>query len=292
MKLSRGLRREKTNVPVKTTTTFNAPGVYVPPYGKTVVKVGGRGASGNYTTGGTVAGYNPGSPGYTQPVPGSGGNVAYYNPPSGGTYAGTNPTGYNWTEALYSYDATPFNFPTPSYLGPTYHEYMVNSQYTTIASRPFPAYGLPHYYPGGTGSAYFTSNTMYRSIQTSYATYAIPAPYSYNGSGTSAVFQYFQLAVYPGGAYYNPTYPGTANYNPYYPAYSYYVPAVPGNAYYNPTYPGTGGGNNVIAGVYFQGGGADELAPLTAPTATELQYSEGGINITVPTGGYVTIENI
>ena len=68
MKFSQALLHEKTLPAVKISTTFNTPGNYVPPYGKTSVKVGGRGASGNNTAPGN---YVPGN--Y---VPG---NVAGYN---------------------------------------------------------------------------------------------------------------------------------------------------------------------------------------------------------------------
>lgn len=62
MAIGKNLLKEKTNVGVKASVTFNAPGNYVAPYGKTVVRIGGRGASGN-------AG-NPGNPG-NNTVPGN-----------------------------------------------------------------------------------------------------------------------------------------------------------------------------------------------------------------------------
>ena len=54
------LLKEKTNVGVTTSTTFNSPGTYTLPYGKTVVRIGGRGTPGNPATGGTFAYSNPG----------------------------------------------------------------------------------------------------------------------------------------------------------------------------------------------------------------------------------------
>lgn len=59
MAIGKNLLKEKTNVGVKGTTTFNAPGNYKAPYGKTTVTLGGRGASGN-----------PGNPG-NPTVPGN-----------------------------------------------------------------------------------------------------------------------------------------------------------------------------------------------------------------------------
>ena len=69
MKISGLLRRERTNAIVKQTVTFNAPGTYYPPYGKSNFRLQGRSSPGNPTT------YNPTIPGNT--VPGnysSGGN--------------------------------------------------------------------------------------------------------------------------------------------------------------------------------------------------------------------------
>ena len=76
MKLSRLLFREKTQAVVKQTVTFNAPGTYYPPYGKTAFLLQGQGQPGNASSGGNIAGYNA-----------SGGNIAGYNA-SGGNYAG------------------------------------------------------------------------------------------------------------------------------------------------------------------------------------------------------------
>ena len=61
MKISGLLRRERTNAIVKETVTFNAPGTYYPPYGKSSFRLQGRSSSGNPTT------YNPTVPGNTIP---------------------------------------------------------------------------------------------------------------------------------------------------------------------------------------------------------------------------------
>lgn len=291
MKLSRGLRREKTNVGSKTTVTFNAPGVYNPPYGKTAVRVGGRGASGNATTGGNYAYTNPSNAGYTEYVPGSGGNYWYTNPASGGNYAGTNPASFKWGETDISYNWPVYGSPGgPN--APT-NNFIIGGPYPSVLPSYYPGYGLPYYDAVVQITSYYTGNgyaVIYRYNNT--PTYATPAPGTGPYAYGMASVNYTTLAYYPGGAYYNPVTPGNAVYTPYYPAYSYYVPGTPGNAVYNPVYPGTGGGNNVIAGVYFQGGDADNLAPVTPMTTTTIQYTGEGINITVPTGGYVTIDNI
>lgn len=63
------LRRERTTASGKRpTTTMNAPGTFIPRYGKVKVTIGGRGASGNNAQPGNISYYNPDS----------GGNV-YYN---------------------------------------------------------------------------------------------------------------------------------------------------------------------------------------------------------------------
>ena len=212
MKLSTQLLREKTNVGIKTNTTFNAPGNYTAPYGKTTVRVGGRGASGNANSGGNYAG------------------ESY----AGETYAGTNPT-------TYPYGGT--NPGTP--VGTLYQYYNnapVNESYNE--------------YPGVTGPQ-------------------LGSPYS---EPTGHVVQYGTY-YNTGNAYYN-TVPGNAYYAPYY------------SSYYNPTVPGNTGANATIAGVYFPGGAIGSLAPVVPATTTTVSYSPSGLSITVPTGGYITIDNI
>lgn len=76
MAIGKNLLKEKTNVGVKGTVTFNAPGNYKAPYGKTTVTLGGRGATGNPGNPGnpTVPGnyvpgnYNPGAPHSTRSI--------------------------------------------------------------------------------------------------------------------------------------------------------------------------------------------------------------------------------
>lgn len=55
MKLSGLIFREKTNVGKKQSITFNAPGNYLAPYGKTTVRIGGQGAAGQAPSGGNLA---------------------------------------------------------------------------------------------------------------------------------------------------------------------------------------------------------------------------------------------
>jgi hypothetical protein len=213
MPLRKILLREKTNVTTTGSTTFNAPGTYVPPYGKTVVKIGGRGASGNPTTGGNYS---------------SGGN-AYYNPYSPG-YDVYGPTGvwqgqfiefYTWGgDYGYSYNEGFGYSPTPPY----------------------------SYYGNAIGGC---SNVNYNYIYTTYGYLYSNSPSGGNYAGT------------------NPT-------------------------NYNPTVPGNIGSPSNIGGVNFPGGAIGSLAPTVAATSTVVSYESypTGLSITVPTGGYVTVQNI
>jgi hypothetical protein len=79
-------------------TTFNASGNVVVPYGKNIVAVTGKAQDGNPNSGGNYAGLNPSSGGnYAGLNPSSGGNYAGLNPSTGGTVSGSNPpTGGNY----------------------------------------------------------------------------------------------------------------------------------------------------------------------------------------------------
>lgn len=223
MKLGSALLREKTNVAVKTSTTFNAPGVYIAPYGKTKVRITGRGASGNANSGGNYAG---------EAYAGS-------NP---GNYAGTNPT----TPALFGlteYAAQNYSGgPSPWSSGPSF-TYSGGDPGTSNSSGTFPAGTFP----------------------------GINVPVNYSYYFTYSVNSYTPAS--PGNIYYNP---GTDYYSPY----------------YNPYYPGSAGTPSNIGGVTFPGGNIATLAPVVPTTTTNISYTPSGLSITVPAGGYVTIDNI
>lgn len=220
------LFREKTNVPVKEVITFNAPGIYYPPYGKTSFLLQGQGTAGTAAVPSTVA--------------------AYY-PATGGNYAGTNaPVAGN-----------------PA----TVNAYDYRSYYSTVYGQWNPGTYAP------AGSWAYSSNL----IQTSYP---IPATYTYTANSPAGV----TLVTYALGntITYNPTTPGNAFYNPYYPAYSNY------NAYV----PATTGGSSNILGVTLPGGSGG-AAPIVGyvPIST-VSYTNVGVPISVPSGGYVKIQNI
>jgi hypothetical protein len=242
MKASKALKLEKTNVANKATVSFNSPGNYVAPYGKTVVRVSGRGASGNATTGGNYAGES----------------YVSTNPTTGGNYAGES---YWYTNPATPGNTTPGNT-VPGTCVATLYQYFTANNYTTYDEYPGPCSPL-----GTSGCSPWPPGGDYCIV---YGNYSNPS--SSNPPTT------------------NPTVPGNDVYTPY------YNPTVPGNdnytPYYNPTVPGNSGAPANIAGVPFPGGAADSVAPTVPPTATTLSYSPSGFSVTVPSGGYVNLDNI
>ena len=220
MRLTTMLFRERSNVTRKETITFNAPGIYYPPYGKTVFLMQGQGSPGNAPEGGTYAGTNPAT----------GGSYAGKNSPTGGNYAGTNPSNSGIWQKVTS--ASFNNVSNTSY----------GSGYSLPAN-------LTNAYPPGPG--YITDTYSWLS---------------------SAV---------PGNAYYNPVSPGYAYYNPYYP----------GEAYYNPSTPGTAGSATTVLGVTLPGGAVSTSAPVVGYVPVSVGFTNAGVPISVPSGGYVKIQN-
>jgi hypothetical protein len=119
------LLKEKSGVGVTTSTTFNSPGTYILPYGKTVVRIGGRGASGNPNSGGTYWYSNPGSSVsifnvacyyryYGNPYPFAGGYGVQGSGYGGVTYNGYEPTGYT---CYYAYQGSQYS-PGQTYYNP------------------------------------------------------------------------------------------------------------------------------------------------------------------------------
>lgn len=275
MTVSKAFFLEQTNAATKATTTFNAPGIYQPPYGKTVYLLQGQGQPGNASSGGNYAGTNPTTGGnYAGTNPGSGGNYAGTNPSTGGNYAGTNPTtggnpagtnpptGGNYagsnptTYTIYAYSADFGSFSIGSGNGPL----------------PAPAYN-------STYGWYFTyANGAPTTPGTAYYNPTVPGNAKYN-------------PTVPGNPYYNPVVPGNAYYNPYYPGNAYYNPTVPGNAYYNPYVPGNSGPTNNVLGVTLPGGPADSSAPVVGYTPVSISFTNAGTPVSVPTGGYIKIQN-
>jgi hypothetical protein len=227
MKISGLLRREKTNAIVKQTVTFNAPGTYYPPYGKTNFSLQGKSTAGNPTTS-NPATSNPAVagnaiPGNTVPVP------AYFVT-QGFTFVTVYQIYNDWTASTY-----------PGRGG---------FSFTYWATEP---QSFSYYTSDGAGTwnmvTFFTGGTS--TEQSAYGYYV------------------------PGFSYANAT-----NYNP----------ATPGNTVPGNTILGNAGPSYNVLGVPLPGGAANTAAPVVnAPVS--IDYTTGGISISVPPGGYVSIIN-
>jgi hypothetical protein len=283
MPLSKNLRRERSQTISLQTVTFNAPGIYYPPYGKSVFLLSGRGTPGNATIPGNADGGNN-STLYYYYEPASGGNYAGTNPAVPGNYAGTNPT-------------VPGNSGTnPSTPGNQVKVLNVNSTsyvYDNTGSTPYATYTYNFDFPidfavygdinlspdssaGNSGNSYVVTYTNYSYART-----------------------YFNSAT-PGNAYTNPATPGNAFNNPSTPAADYYNPYVAastpaaynaGNPNYNPTVSGTAGANYAVLGIPLPGGAIGSAAPVVGYSTITVAYSNSGVPISVPPGGYVAIQN-
>lgn len=260
------LRLEKTNVGVKSNTTFNAPGTYVAPYGKTIIRVGGRGAPGNSGTSGNPS--NPGSP---------------------GNYTGTNPPQYAYTQP-----GSPQFVPGTEYPGGTKYEtrwafwpggapwgetsrFNSFSGFTSVYFNGYFQYGGP-YFPGGDQGEFYT------------------VQYTQYGPAYRPSFSFFQPP-------YDVFNPGNPNFNPP-TAGNPGNPGSAGNAGSNfslggVTLPGGAGGNAGSGGSGTFGsaqpgnpGGSGQSAPVISQTTSTLTYTGGGVGVPTPSGGYVTIDNL
>ncbi|MFZ6813535.1 hypothetical protein ACO0K3_03640 [Undibacterium sp. Rencai35W] len=165
MKLGQALLREKTNVGLKASITFNSPGNYIPPFGKTTVRIGGKGGAGNAASGGNVV--NPAIPSSVY------GDVLVY------------------TIANYS---TPAPLPlTP----PTPNTAYSNNSYSTANTGTYNAASQPSPYNTGSPSpnSYTTSTAYYVNVYTP----STPANYNpYFPANTGAGTNVGGVAI-PGG---------------------------------------------------------------------------------------------
>jgi hypothetical protein len=296
MPLSTRLRYEKTLRANKNVTTFNSPGTYQVPYGRGLVKVGGRGGSGNAPTGGTVANYNPPTPG----------NIANYNAPIPGNYAGTNPAsggnaaGYNPVVPGNSV-TNPGNYVPASYTpGNTNPGSYTNGNYVPESTSEVDV-AMTQNCPSGwdTGYSYDDLGKPYKVCTITNPAYTNPGTYT---PGNTNPGNYAPAYTNPPVTNYNPPTGGNLYYNPYYPATPYYNPTTPGNANYNPDTPGNANYNPVVpgnvgqtvtvAGVTLPGGAIGSLAPTISPAPSTMSYVANGVPINVGPGGYVTITPI
>ena len=263
MRLSKIFRREKTNVSITKTTTFNAPGEFEVPFGKTVVKVSGRGESSVPFTPEIPATYNPTVPGnYANTNPATGSNPET-NPATGGNYANTNTlvpaysvttptpgtTGYNPIVPGYTNAASPigtvvsgYNYAPSTLLTPAIPSgSYAGTQLGNILWPATPAGGSLGYNPTTyVRGIYSSANNTYLALVEPVNTYTTvltgdqvfvynyypgtPAP-SYEASYTVYANVYTPATYNPGVDYF---------YNVYTPAT--YNPVNPGNANYNQSY--------------------------------------------------------
>jgi hypothetical protein len=176
---------------------MNAPGNLVLPYGKGAVRVGGRGAAGNYASGGNVSYYNPTVPGnYAGSYSPEPGNVAGYNSPEPGN------TGYNPPQP------GPWNITTFFQYG------TIDGQFTSAGYSGHWSGSGPH--PPSDSQYREYGNGDWTLNEAEYDDVEVPGN-AYSNPDT------------PGTAYYNPTEPGYAYYNSPTPGNANYNPYVPGN---------------------------------------------------------------
>jgi hypothetical protein len=285
--LSKNLRRERSISITVGTTTFNVPGIYYPPYGKSVFLLSGRGSPGNASVPGNVSGDNFYT--FSTYVPASGGNATgNINPATGGNATGNrNPAGpgtfagtaWNAREDFYAVNSP--QLVAPGWYTPGFTQTGTNN-YSGVSpgsnSIPAPSSGQwgPFYYAAFESTYVIYYYTQYSSAgaQNNPATPGNPI---YN-------------PTVPGNPVYNPTGPGNPVYNPYSPAYIYNTD-VPGNPNYNPTTPGTAGANYAVLGIPLPGGSAGSAASVVGFSVVTVNYSNSGVPISVPPGGYVSIQN-
>jgi hypothetical protein len=281
-------------------------------YSTYVPASGGNYAGDNPAIPGNYAGTNPPTPGnFTGVNPATPGNLDAYmwnstiyysevtNPgysPQLGYQAGSSNAHTNYgqggTSGVYSPPA-----PYSGTLGPSYYSIPGQSYtvyYTVTYAYAYPAYnpttpGNATYNPPTPGNAYYNPTTPASPYYNPYSpayTYNTDVPGNPNYNPYVPAYTY--TTPVPGNPNYNPAVPAYSNYNPYVPAYTYTTP-VPGNPNYNPTVSGTAGTNYTVLGVPFPGGAADSAAPVIGLTTIGIDYTNAGTPISVPPGGYITI---
>ena len=262
-------------------TTFNAPGNYLPPYGSTVIQIGGRGSPGNNTVAAIPGNSVPGNSVPGNSVPGNAvpGNYAGANPGSPGNVSGNNPAtlaGHNYGTWMYVSMTVNTYSGSPPGLGPSYF-----TQQGVSNNAPH-GVGAQHTYPGPASTSHHAGSppadpSFYGQNINQHTNYN---PAAYNGSPNFS----------PGNPNYNPYTPGNPNFNP-----TNHNPTTTNPTTTNPTtpaVPGNTGPSANIEGVTLPGGPADSPANVVPATSTSIVYTGSNISITVPTGGYVTIQNV
>jgi len=294
---SQTLFEEKTNVGVQATTTFNAPGNYLAPYGKTTVYISGKGSPGNYASGGNVAGSNQyyNSPTYAPAYNNSyvAYNPAVYTPAYNNSYSYYN-SGY-YSPAVYT-PAQPASPATSAYYVDQYTTYWcgytAHNGGTNYSSAPAACSG---YYASYYNTDMFTPSPGNNIYVVNYTTITV------SGGSPASPASYTPCSYTPGNLVYVPGNYVPASYTPSTPynVPGNYVPAaytpgtlVPGNPNYNPYVLGSSSSPSNVLGVTFPGGSACATAPTVSCTSTTVAYISGGTSVSVPPGGYITIKNV
>ena len=260
-------------------TTFNAPGNYLPPYGSTVIQIGGRGSPGNNTVAAIPGNSVPGNSVPGNAVPG---NYAGANPGSPGNVAGNNPAtlaGHNYGTWMYVGMYMNTYSGSPPGLSPSY--------FTIPGVGSGPPGGAQHTGTGPNPTSHFAASPP-----------ADPSFYGQNiqQNGNFGTTNYNGNPNFsPGNPNYNPYSPGNPNYNPTNHNPTTTNPTTTNPTTTNPTtpaVPGNTGPSANIEGVTLPGGPADSPANVVPATSTSIVYTGSNISITVPSGGYVTIQNV
>lgn len=249
-------RLDRTLPSVKGSYTYNAPANFTIPYGRAKFAVTGRAQPGNPSTPGNFAGVNPPTPGNyagtNPPEPGFSG----VNPPEPGNYAGTNPgspvPGNTNASATNWYAIYSYNDGFPNF------SFNLQGGFSPSGSCPSP---FDQYYVTPLYNVYSIVN--YDCL--------------YNPSTFS-----------PGNPIYNPETPGYPFSNNPTPGYDFFNPESPGNPFFN-FVAGNPGSSFSVGNVFFPGGNSDSSAPLVPSTTVAISYTNSGLSLSVPSGGYVTI---
>jgi hypothetical protein len=218
--------------------------------------------------------YSPNCPAPTtnyqtiSPTPGNA--TGSYNPPSGG-----NPVYNPLTPGNPVYNASQYD---PGYeftMGP------FNPQVSPSCPSPYTTYELNPVY----------GSTNYETVNyscTPFTSPGTPGTANYNAITNEAVFN----AFVSGNQNFNPPTGGNPNYNAAVNSTANYNAIGGQNANYNSPLGGIAGAPTNVLGVYMQGGNVGAVAPFVSPTLINRYIADDATYpVTVPTGGYVTIQS-
>ena len=206
-----------------------------------------------------------------QTIPPTPGNATgSYNPPSGG-----NPVYNSLTPGNPVYNASVYD---PGYsftLGPFTPEVDAScpSPYTSYELNP--VYGSTNYETVNYSCTPFTSP-------------GTPSTANYNTITNQAVFN----AFVSGNQNFNPPTGGNPNYNAVVNNTANFNAVGGQNANFNSPLGGIAGESTNVLGVFFPGGNVGAVAPFVSPTVINRYIADDATYpVTVPTGGYVTIQS-